>query len=134
MDKNITIIIKINNTVIKKFIEKAKPLIIINISSLYRRIEVVDILGEPLESFSILIGGLKFRGRDGVADVIPLNDDVVVVYNGISYLLKFSDRLKVPTLSERGVIKMALGAAILGAGVYFGLGGRREAKVKRVEM
>lgn len=130
---NVTVTVYLNGTAIASYVVKASPIISINDTNLAKRVRVVDVLGLPLNNFEVLEGGLTFRGSNGVVALIPITDVMVVRYRGIEYTVQLSDTIRLPVLTEDGLIRVV--AASLAAGASAGLAlARRNSKGRDVEV
>jgi hypothetical protein len=118
---NVTVRIYYNGTLVAEYIMRASPTLIINASSFFQEVKVVDVLGTPLSRFAIYVGSLKFYGVDGVARVIPVDTNAAVEVNGVRYLVQLQPEMKIPTLTKESFLKIAAAATVVGAAVAFGL-------------
>lgn len=123
---NVTVTLYVNGTPVARLVKRAEQHMQVDASALLRRVEVVDLLGEPMPSFSIHVGPLKFYGNGGTAYILPLSSDAVVEVNGVKYLVEVGEVMRVPTLSPPSALRIAVAAAIAGAAAGLGLarGGR----------
>ncbi|MFN3804532.1 MAG: hypothetical protein ACK4SY_05710 [Pyrobaculum sp.] len=124
----VTVRLYYNGTPVGEVVAKASPLIVINASQLYREVRVVDLLGEPVPHFAVYVGGLKFIGRDGVAEVIPTGDTIAVEINGVRYVTRLAPEVKIPILTWGSFLKVAMAAAVVGVAAALGVR-RREKEI-----
>lgn len=127
---NVTVRLYYNGTFVAEFIKKASPIIVINVSSLFHKIKVVDALGSPLTTFTIYVGSLKFYGHNGVAEIIPVEERAAVEINGVRYLAQIQPEIKVPTLTQESFLKIAAAATTVGVATAFALR-RKEPRATR---
>jgi hypothetical protein len=125
---NVTVKLLLNGSVVAEYVVRAAPRVVINASSLYREVRVVDVLGSPIDHFAVYVGGLKFYGERGVVKIIPLADLVAIEINGIKYLAGMQPVVRLPTLTLESFIKMFVAAGAVGAAAAVGMRGRREEK------
>ncbi|MGC8994344.1 MAG: hypothetical protein ACP5J0_03000 [Pyrobaculum sp.] len=125
---NVTVRLLLNGSVVAEYVVRAAPRLVINASSLYREMRVVDVLGSPIDRFAVYVGGLKFYGEHGAARIIPLADPVAVEINGVKYLVSVRPVVKLPTLTLESFVKMFVAAGAVGAAAAVGVRGRREEK------
>lgn len=118
---NVTIRLYYNGTHVADYTTKAAPKIAVNASSLFKEMRVVDVLGTPIESFTVYVGGLKFRGSNGVVRLLPLSDFVAVEINGVKYLVNLQPVAKLPTLTRESFFKVLIAATAVGGAVAFGM-------------
>ncbi|MEM4578463.1 MAG: hypothetical protein QXU59_06535 [Pyrobaculum sp.] len=131
LGSNVTVRIYLNNTLVAEYIKQAAPTILLNTSTLYRELKVVDLLNTPISNFIVYIGGLKFYGQRGVAKVVPVDDKIAVEINGVRYLAPLEPVVKIPTLTFESFVKVVAAAAIVGGAAAVGL--KKSGGVKKRE-
>ncbi|MFN7106268.1 MAG: hypothetical protein ACK4M3_06785, partial [Pyrobaculum sp.] len=111
---NVTVRLYYNGTPVGEVVAKATSVIVVNASQLYREVRVVDLLGEPVPHFVVYVGGLKFVGRNGVAEIIPTRDIMAVEINGVRYVARLTPEVRVPTFTWGSFLKVVTAAAVVG--------------------
>lgn len=116
---NVTIRLYINQTLIAEVVKKAAPLVKLNTTAYFKTIRVVDVLGTPVDSFTVYVDKLKFYGKEGSASVVPVSDVASVEVRGARYLVRLGPEVKVPTLTTASFLKIVATAATVGGAAAF---------------
>ncbi|AFA39782.1 hypothetical protein Pogu_1755 [Pyrobaculum oguniense TE7] len=129
LGENITVKVYYNDTFVQEYRVKASPLVALNVSRLFVEVRVEDVLGSPIDSFYVYVGGLRFRGQGGTARILPLADPIAVEINGVKYLTRLQPTVRVPTLTQSSFLKIVAAAVAVGGGIAIGFK-RRESSAK----